>query len=113
MAGIRMTFKPKCVNRNDKGGATGIAYNNRGFLLPCCFADGYQPNNEFSEFYDETLNLENSTVEEILTSDVWVDFFYNIMNGEPLYSTCKKICVESHDSDPYRDHIFLNKNEKK
>ena len=108
-----MKFKPKCVNKNDRGGATGIAYNNRGFLLPCCWADGIQPDNGFLKFYEESLNLENSTVEEIITSEVWVDFFYNIMNEIDVPLTCRKMCMESNDKDPFRDHLFLNKNEKK
>ena len=101
-----MRFKPKCIHKNDKGGSTGIAYNNKGFLLPCCWADGMENYDQFSAFYDESLNIKNSSVEEIMTSDVWVDFFYNIINEVDLPDMCKQMCMESNDADPFRHHIF-------
>ena len=66
-------LKPKC----HKG--RGIAYVSTGHLLPCCWCDTIHPKakQQFVDlgFFYEDLNLENNdTIEDILMSDVWINF---------------------------------------
>ena len=96
-------FKPKCVLSH----RTGIYYNNRGYLTPCCFADGPEEEEDWKEFYDESLNVcNNDSIEDIITSDVCTDFFYNIINNIKLKKVCEKYCMEDSPDGLIQDpHI--------
>lgn len=93
-------FKPKCMINPE----TGIFYNNRGFLTPCCWADGPEEEDDWKEFYTEELNVSNNdNIEDILTSDVWVDFFHNLSNGNKK-RVCEIYCMEDNIDDITKDH---------
>lgn len=83
--------------------ATGIFYNNRGFLTPCCWADGPNEEEDWKEFYSEELNVSNNSIDEILTSDVWVNFFHNLSNGKKK-RVCGIYCMEQNNDDITQDH---------
>lgn len=93
-----MKIKPRCKKQNDgyDKEIRGIAYASNGYLLPCCWLDvvHIKPELEAHGFYDEGLKLENNdTVEEILTSDVWVEYFRKL-EEEPdkCLSRCHLYC---------------------
>lgn len=96
-------FKPKCTISPE----TGIVYNNKGFLFPCCWVDGPEYKDEWKEFWDESLNVANNeSIEDILTSDTWVDFFYDIVNGIQKKKLCGIYCMENTENDFTQDpHI--------
>ena len=87
-------LKPKC----HKG--RGIAYVSTGHLLPCCWCDTIHPKakQQFVAlgFFYEDLNLENNdTIEDILMSDVWINFHRMLYErSEDAPYVCKKNCSE-------------------
>ena len=96
-------LNPKCHR------GRGIAYVSTGHLLPCCWCDSLNPKykNQFMElgFFFEDLKLENNDkIEDILLSDVWINF-HEILLEKPQEAPdiCKKKC--SYDAG---DGLFLN-----
>ena len=89
-------FKPMCIERK-----TRIAYVNSGHILPCCFADGDR--DKFKSLMPEHLKVKNvETIEDIITSDEWAEFFDGLMNYPEKtehYSHCKTICTFEGDID--------------
>ncbi len=87
-------LKPKCHN------GKGIAYVSTGHLLPCCWCDTIHPKakQQFIDlgFFYEDLKLENNdTIEDILLSDVWIDFHKMLYErSEDAPYICKKKCSE-------------------
>lgn len=93
-------FKPKCMTRP----LTGILYNNRGFLTPCCWADGPLEEDDWKEFYAEELNVSNNnSIEDIITSDTWVNFFHDLSNGK-IKRVCSIYCMETDIDAITPDH---------
>lgn len=104
---MKKYFKPKCTNSPE----TGILYNNKGVLLPCCFIGDLEHKPDWEEFWDESLNVANNeSIEDIITSDTWVDFFHDIMNGIQKKKMCAKICMEDN---PERDSFVLDPHSKR
>jgi hypothetical protein len=87
-------LKPKCHKFK------GAAYVSSGHLLPCCWCDTIYPEakEEFIKlgFFFEDLKLENNdTIEDILMSDVWIDFHKKLIkNPEEAPLVCKKNCTD-------------------
>lgn len=92
-------LKPKC-HPNGGGTAKGVAYVSSGHLLPCCWCDSLhpKPKEEFVKlgFFFEDLKLENNdTIEDILLSDVWIDFHKKLIETpEEATWVCKKNCSD-------------------
>jgi hypothetical protein len=91
-------FKPLCLE-----GDLLISYVNSGHMLPCCFAEG---NREvFAQFFTDDLKIDNNdTIDDILTSDTWVDFYYDIKHNPKKvasYNHCVYCC--SFDDQPNPD----------
>lgn len=75
-----------------------ITYSSRGFLLPCCWCDKTYETDDLTKFnlFDESLRLANNqSVDEILSSSIWQDFFNNLYKNdtEKLPNICKKKCA--------------------
>lgn len=90
-------FVPQCVyglHRDDgRENLPLTAYNNNGYLLPCCLVEGVEFHPVFSKFLDPALRVEdNESIDDIVTSDTWVDFFYNIINNKTVPSICLEKC---------------------
>lgn len=90
-------FVPQCVHGlrmdNDKENLPLTAYTNNGYLLPCCLIEGVEFHPVFSNFLDPTLKVENNdSIDDIITSDTWVEFFYNIINKKDVPKICLMKC---------------------
>ena len=78
----------------------GAAYVSTGHLLPCCWCDTIHPKakQQFVDlgFFYEDLTLENNdTIEDILMSDVWINFHRMLYErSEDAPYVCKKNCSE-------------------
>ena len=102
-------FKPKCVDVPE----SGTFYNNKGFLFPCCFVGDLSQKPDWEEFWDESLNVSNNeSIEDIITSDTWVDFFHDIVNGIHKKKACSKYCMENSEDkillDPHIRRVDLD-----
>ncbi len=88
----KIKLNPQCIN-NEKE----IALSATGWILPCCWCDNSTEDlNEFRAlgFFDSDLKLENSnSLNEILTSDCWTNF-YSILNNRADFAprVCKSFC---------------------
>lgn len=92
-------FVPQCVHGLRMGereeNVPLTAYTNNGYLLPCCLVEGVEFHPVFSKFLDPALRVEdNESIDDIVTSDTWVDFFYNIINNKDVPSICLQKCSE-------------------
>ena len=87
-------LKPKCHKWK------GTAYVSTGHLLPCCWCDHLNPKvkQQFIDlgFFYEDLKLENNdTIEDILMSDVWINFHKMLLEKpEDAPYPCKKNCSD-------------------
>ena len=89
-----MKFIPKCLT-----GEQSITMSSEGYLVPCCWAD-CDKKHEFDFLRKEHLKIENmSSVEKILTSKEWEDF-YEILTKHPEQSPP---CCKIHCSEDYND----------
>ena len=96
-------FFPRCLNNTRY-----VAYAATGYLLPCCWTDGVP---DFFHFYDESLYIDNNeTVEDILNSKTWQEF-YHMLENEPdrAPALCKRQCTQLK-TNPTRDRIRLGEN---
>lgn len=108
MEDIRLNMKlvPKCVHVN-----RAEAYVNTGHILPCCWLDGMlaRKEPEIDKLFAEHLKVENNeTLEDIITSEEWIEFFNNILNQpKNAPKECYKYCGESTElnKNPQRDLI--------
>lgn len=67
-------------------------------MTPCCLADGPDEEEDWKEFYQDRLNVANNdSIEDIITSDVWVEFFYNTINNIKRKSVCERFCMEEEE----------------
>lgn len=96
-------FFPRCLNNT-----RFVAYSATGHLVPCCWVD---QDPDFEHFYDESLYIDNNeTVEEILNSKTWQQFYHMLENNPELApETCKRQCTQVK-SNPNRDRIRLGDN---
>jgi len=86
---ITNMIEPKCLQ--DKS----LGYSNEGFILPCCWAD-YDKYKLIPQLVQDKFNLSNvNSIEEILNSEEWKNFFHNIKNN-PL-PICIKYCSKSDE----------------
>lgn len=91
-------WNPRCLKTEDHEcfGTTAS-----GYITPCCYCDSYGKDISAhdplcSALYDEELKLKNNdSIEEILLSDQWKDFYAAIARGpEKAPEVCKRICYK-------------------
>ena len=85
--------KPQCLLKEN---ATDVGHSPLGFLTPCCYTCVNSPEKHkgISQLYAEHLKIDNvDSVEEIILSDEWIEFFDMIKNRpEDWPDICVKIC---------------------
>ena len=103
-----IVLKPKCAR------GKSLALNAEGYLLPCCWTDplrklksDYDGNMDgMDDLFKEELKVENvDTIEDIILSTEWLDFFNKLNEGTNVPKICTKYCgkergtreVEVHD----------------
>lgn len=98
MIDMSRKWNPMCLKSEDYEGFGTTA---TGYIIPCCYCDSY--GKDISSYdplcaalYDEELKLENNdSIEEILLSDQWRDFYAAISAGpEKAPEVCKRICYK-------------------
>jgi hypothetical protein len=96
-----IVLKPKCA----KG--KSFALNAEGYLLPCCWTDplrklksNYDGNMDgMGDLFKEELKIENvNTVEDIILSTEWLDFFNGLTKGTSVPKICMKYCGDEKDT---------------
>ena len=84
---------PLCISKKE---TTDIGHSPLGYLTPCCFTCVNNPEKHkgISQLYGEHLKISNvESVEEIIFSDEWIEFFDMIKNRpEDWPDICVKIC---------------------
>ena len=84
---------PLCISEKE---TTDIGHSPLGYLTPCCFTCVNNPEKHkgISQLYGEHLKISNvESVEEIIFSDEWIEFFDMIKNRpEDCPDICVKIC---------------------
>ena len=106
-ARLDMKLVPKCVHAN-----RAEAYVNTGHILPCCWVDGLfaRKEPEIEALFADHLKVENNnSLEDILFSKEWIEFYDLILNHpEKAPKECYKYCGESTNlrKNPQRDRIM-------
>lgn len=100
-----LNFFPRCLNNT-----RFISYNSTGYITPCCWVDNSE---EFKDFYDESLHIDNNeNIEDIFNSNVWQKFYHKLeVQPETAPNICRKQCKDIK-TNPNRDRIRLNLDEK-
>ena len=86
--------KPQCLLKEN---ATDVGHSPLGFLTPCCYTCVNSPEKHkgISQLYAEHLKIDNvDSVEEIIFSDEWIEFFDMIKNRPEGWPD---ICVKIFD----------------
>ena len=81
---------PKCL-----GSVPEYGYTSRGYLLPCCFLDTHDLfDTDAAVLVKEKFEFSKvESVDEILESPEWTEFYNNLKNGIGL-KRCHDICGE-------------------
>ena len=73
-----------------------LGHSAKGFILPCCWCDIPNPENdiEIYKLFKEKLHIDNNdTIEEIVLSDEWISFFSTLVdNPSKASKVCKLYC---------------------
>jgi hypothetical protein len=100
MAQNNLNFFPRCLNNK-----RDVAYTATGYLIPCCWVD-MDP--DFEKFFNESLYIDNNeSVEDILNSKIWQEFYHMLENQPSLApNICKTQCTLV-TTNPNRDRITI------
>ncbi len=100
---------PKCLNTYQ-----AYAYVNTGFILPCCYVDGEEYEDDITMLTQEHLKLENNkSVFDIIEGAEYTDFYKMLVDNPKVAPTeCFKHCSTYHDVKKYgydarRKRIFV------
>jgi hypothetical protein len=94
------TFNPKCLNGKELG------YSVTGHITPCCWTNiswYWDKNNpQLAKLFSPELHIDNNkTVEDILNSEPWRNFFDMLKNNPDLAPfNCRKNCSRLMNEDP-------------
>ncbi len=100
-------IKPQCMPHNfDFTKAKDLGnfpnFTSAGYMVPCCWLDHTPLKKEnFANLWDEELSIKNvNSIEEILYSKQWREFFRTLMNDqENAHPICWKNCSINIDND--------------
>jgi len=88
---------PRCLkNENDKIKMKAYGHSAKGYILPCCWCDVADPEDdpEIQKLMTDELHLSKvDSIDEIVLSDQWT-FFYNSItkNYENAPKCCQRQC---------------------
>ena len=88
-------FNPKCLHKKDLG------YSVTGHITPCCWTTVSWNRPILENFFTPELHIDNNeTVEDILNSKLWNNFF-DILKNDPdnVPPFCKECCSVPLDVD--------------
>ena len=87
-------FKPRCLQPNPKD----FGHSAQGFLIPCCWMDRHdlptETMNETHEaLFSDHLHLSKAdSIDEVLFSKEWQDFYKSIEQYETAPPRCQRKC---------------------
>jgi hypothetical protein len=89
-------LKPKCIYANKDFG-----YSTTGHLTPCCWANVSYADSYLEDLFTDALHIDNvDSIEDILNSKPWQDFYGMLINEpERAPRLCKKYCSVDLDTD--------------
>ena len=95
-----MIFKPKCMR-----GEIQTAFNNRGYLLPCCYCDHktHLKTPQFQKLLKVSKVSEVDSIEDIIFSDEWREFEENLRTEKNIPEVCVKHCKDRGDDNIKRE----------
>lgn len=97
------SFKPKCIHTN-----RDLSFSNTGHILPCCWLNTQNKEIGVSKLFDSKLHIDNNTVEEILNSEDWKNFFNILKNdSSKVPFTCKRFCTNDLNDNPEETKIKI------
>ena len=98
-------WRPQCVLNTATGRSFGSSA--KGYLTPCCWIDFsfYKDIEELRSddpqlvgLFEEHLKIKNNdSIEEILLSDEWIEFYDNLASVDTAPKTCKRYCYKNSD----------------
>ena len=83
-------FSPRCLNGNK-----WPYISTEGQVLPCCWVDdevpkkyyrGEEVEDRLTVFLDKKLNIKNNNVNNIMNSDIFIDFYNDILNNSDMFN---------------------------
>lgn len=97
------SFKPKCIYTN-----RDLSFSNTGHILPCCWLNTQYKEIEVSKLFDSKLHIDNNTVEEILNSEDWKNFFNILKNdSSKVPFKCRSKCTNDLNDNPEETKIKI------
>tara|TARA_X000001036_G_C20008965_1_gene533568 strand:+ start:94 stop:456 length:363 start_codon:yes stop_codon:yes gene_type:complete len=97
-------LKPQCLYKHDKQDhSKTYGHSAKGFILPCCWCDTVNPetDTQLMKLMKEELLLENNnSIEDIIDSPEWNEFYTNITtpeNYDKVPKVCKRYCTVNDD----------------
>ena len=86
---LKNNFKPKCLLTD-----RDLSFSSTGHILPCCWLNVSMKENQIDKLFSKKLHIDNNTIQEIVDSDEWKNFFNKLENNpiESLPDTCKDYC---------------------
>jgi len=101
-----MKFKPKCIT-----GEIGTAFNNRGYLLPCCYCDEKWALEHpiFKKLLKVSKVSDVDCIEDIIFSDEWREFEENLRKEKNLHRICIDHCTDrTEGKDNIKREIYTD-----
>ena len=80
------TINPKCLHTD-----RDLSFANTGHILPCCWLNTSYNQPGIKELFSEKLHIDNNTVEDIINSEEWINFFNNLKTGKAP-KNCRIFC---------------------
>jgi len=104
---LETKINPKCL-LSDRD----LSFSNTGHIMPCCWLNTRYKENGISKLFDNKHHIDNNTtVEDIINSKDWNDFFETLKNNPskaPL--TCKRFCSNNVNDNPEETKIRYENN---
>jgi len=99
-------LNPKCLLTS-----RALSFSNTGHVLPCCWLNTCIEEKGVENLFDNKNHIDNNTVENIINSKDWNDFFETLKNNPskaPL--TCKRFCSNNVNDNPEETKIRYENN---
>lgn len=98
-----MKLDPKCFDER----MHAFAVTNRGQLLPCCWLDDarLESSEEFQKLLMVSHISDYATIEEILETPEWKEFYRNLKK-DIGFSSCYNICKKAENST-FAEHTYI------
>ena len=86
---LKNNFKPKCLLTD-----RDLSFSSTGHILPCCWLNTSMKANHIDKLFSKKLHIDNNTIQEIIDSNEWKNFFNKLENDsiDNLPATCKDYC---------------------